>query len=105
MSSVPVPSLLPAPAASPVRSPGLSELLQRPSEIPRPTRVYVNRDLKLSQIELVGFDMDYTLALYNQPKIEELSIQATLDKLIKNKGYPEAIRALDYDPSLGIRGL
>ena len=105
MSSVPVPSLPPAPAATPDRSPGLIELLQRPSEVPRPSRVYVNRNLKLSQVEVVGFDMDYTLALYNQPKIEELSIQATLDKLIKNKGYPEAIRALDYDPSLGIRGL
>jgi HAD superfamily 5'-nucleotidase-like hydrolase len=83
----------------------LIEALQRPGEIPRPARVYVNRNLNLSQIELVGFDMDYTLALYNQSKIEELSIRATLDKLISNKGYPEAIRRLDYEPALGIRGL
>ena len=49
--------------------------------------------------------MDYTLALYNQSKIEELSIRATLHKLISSKGYPEAIRNLDYEPALGIRGL
>src|SRR5450432_473708 len=54
---------------------------------------------------MVGFDMDYTLALYNQARIEELSIRATLDKLVSAKGYPEAIRALAYDPQLALRGL
>jgi 5'-nucleotidase len=101
----PVLSPIPEPADPSVRVPGLIEALQRPGEIARPNRVYVNRNLNLSQVEMVGFDMDYTLALYNQPKIEELSIQATLDKLITNKGYPAAIRTLPYDPSLGIRGL
>jgi HAD superfamily 5'-nucleotidase-like hydrolase len=101
-------SVLPAPgeAATPnLRGLALIEALQRPGEIPRPERVYANRNLNLSQIELVGFDMDYTLALYNQPKIEELSILATLQKLVTNKGYPEAIQSLHYDPALGIRGL
>jgi 5'-nucleotidase len=97
---------LPAEAAAPdLKGLALIKSLQRPSEIPRPNRVYVNRNLNLSQIELVGFDMDYTLALYNQPKIEELSIGATLAKLIDGKGYPEAIRQLKYEPALGIRGL
>jgi 5'-nucleotidase len=101
-------SVLPVPvepAAPNLKGLALIEALQRPSEIPRPDRVYVNRNLNLSQIELVGFDMDYTLALYNQSKIEELSIRATLHKLITSKGYPEAIRALRYAPELGIRGL
>src|SRR4051794_38813637 len=97
---------LPGEAATPnLRGLPLIEALQRPSEIPRHERVFANRNLNLSQIELVGFDMDYTLALYNQPKIEELSIRATLDKLVANKGYPAAIQALDYNPALGIRGL
>lgn len=102
-SAVPLPS--PGPEAPNLKSLALIEALARPSEIPRPNRVYVNRNLKLSQIELVGFDMDYTLALYNQPKIEDLSIRATLHKLVTNKGYPEAIHELDYNPALGIRGL
>ena len=46
---------------------------------------------------MIGFDMDYTLALYHQGKLEQLSIQCTLDKLIAKRGYPEEIRALDYD--------
>lgn len=77
----------------------------QPQDIPREHRVFVNRNLRLDKIEMVGFDMDYTLALYNQARIEELSIRATLDKLVTAKGYPEAIRALAYDPQLALRGL
>ena len=54
---------------------------------------------------MVGFDMDYTLALYNQARIEELSMRATLHKLVTAKGYPAAIQALAYDPMLAVRGL
>lgn len=32
-------------------------------------------------------------------------MRATLDKLVTAKGYPEAIRALAYDPMLAVRGL
>ena len=77
----------------------------RSLDIPRASRIYVNRNLRLDEIEMVGFDMDYTLALYNQARIEELSMRATLDKLVTAKGYPEAIRALAYDPMLAVRGL
>ena len=81
------------------------ETAPRPLDIPRKNRVYVNRNLRLDRIEMVGFDMDYTLAIYDQPRIEQLSIQATLDKLCLNKGYPNEIRQLAFDPALAIRGL
>src|SRR3954464_6891633 len=83
----------------------LIESATRPADIPRQNRIYVNRNLRLDRIEMVGFDMDYTLALYNQARIEELSMRATLDKLVTAKGYPEAIRGLAYDPMLAVRGL
>ena len=83
----------------------LIESAKRPLDVARESRIFVNRNLRLDRIELVGFDMDYTLALYNQAKIEELSMRATLHKLVTTKGYPEEIRALAYDPTLGIRGL
>jgi 5'-nucleotidase len=88
-----------------VRSLALIESPKQPGEIPRSDRIYANRSLRLDQVEMVGFDMDYTLALYEQAKMEELSIQATLHKLVTNKGYPGAIADLMYDPSLAIRGL
>lgn len=93
--------------ATVARTPGLEPLdpVARSLEIPRRSRVYVNRNLRLDKIETVGFDMDYTLAIYNQARIEELSMRATLDKLCANKGYPDEIRHLTYDAALAIRGL
>ena len=64
-------------------------------------RVYVNRNLRLDKIEMVGFDMDYTLALYNQARIEELSMRATLHKLVTAKGYPAAIQRARLRPDAG----
>jgi 5'-nucleotidase len=90
------------------RVPDDAELIESATkslDIPRESRVYVNRNLRLDKIEMVGFDMDYTLAIYHQAKIEELSIQATLDKLCVSQGYPQEIRQLRYDPALAIRGL
>ena len=77
----------------------------QPLDVPRRNRVYVNRNLRLDKIEMVGFDMDYTLALYNQARIEELSMRATLHKLVTAKGYPAEIQGLAYDPMLAVRGL
>jgi HAD superfamily 5'-nucleotidase-like hydrolase len=68
-------------------------------------QVYVNRNLDLARIELVGFDMDYTLALYNQPRIEDLSIRETLRLLCETRGYPREVDQIRCDPRLGIRGL
>jgi 5'-nucleotidase len=75
------------------------------SDVPRRNRVFCNRNLRMDQIEMIGFDMDYTLALYHQAKLEELSISLTLGKLIDKWDYPEAIKSLTYDPQWAIRGL
>jgi 5'-nucleotidase len=91
--------------ARPLTAPEPAAATTRPLDIPPASRIYVNRNLRLDKIEMVGFDMDYTLALYNQARIEELSMRATLDKLVTAKGYPEAIRGLAYDPMLAVRGL
>ena len=91
--------------ARPLNAPDPAAATTRPLDIPPQSRIYVNRNLRLDKIEMVGFDMDYTLALYNQPRIEELSMRATLDKLVTAKGYPDSIRGLGYDPMLAVRGL
>jgi len=43
-----------------------------PTRIPRTRRVFVNRNLKMAGIDWVGFDMDYTLAIYNQAEMDKL---------------------------------
>src|SRR6476469_6260312 len=74
-------------------------------DVARKNRVFCNRNLRMDTIEMIGFDMDYTLALYHQDKLEQLSISLTLTKLIEKHGYPEEIRNLYYDPRWAIRGV
>ncbi|MBI5498199.1 MAG: HAD-IG family 5'-nucleotidase [Deltaproteobacteria bacterium] len=95
------------------RSPAMDpeELLQRllDAEKAQPLKtgrqVFVNRNLDLSQVSWVGFDMDYTLAIYKRLPMEELQYQLTMEKLITKKGYPAEIRNLPYDLPFVIRGL
>ena len=79
--------------------------VQRDLDISRRTRVFCNRNLRMTSIELIGFDMDYTLALYQQERLEQLSIELTLNKMVTNHGYPRDVLDLHYDPRWAIRGL
>ncbi|MBK6516723.1 MAG: HAD-IG family 5'-nucleotidase [Polyangiaceae bacterium] len=75
-----------------------------PTRIPRAKRVFANRGLKLGQVDWVGFDMDYTLAIYRQGEMDRLSVQATVAKLVE-RGYPKELIDLDYPLDFPIRGL
>ena len=79
--------------------------VKREIDISRRSRIYCNRNLRMDQIALVGFDMDYTLALYHQERLEQLSIDLTLKKLCENHGYPTGILDLSFEPEWAIRGL
>jgi 5'-nucleotidase len=77
---------------------------QKPLPISPKRRIYVNRDLKLSRCDWIGFDMDYTLAIYRQDQMDRLSVRATIEKLVA-RGYPEWILTLEYPLTFPIRGL
>ena len=72
--------------------------------IARAQRVFCNRDLRMSQIAWAGFDMDYTLAIYDQPEMDRLSIEATIKKLI-GRGYPDFIAEVPHALHFPVRGL
>ena len=74
------------------------------STLPPRARVYCNRNLRLDRIRAIGFDMDYTLAIYHQREIDRLSIQATVEKLVA-RGYPERLLSMDYRTDFPVRGL
>ena len=83
----------------------LPELAQIASTLPGPEdRIYVNRSLRLDQVQWVGFDMDYTLAIYHQDEMDRLSIEATCRKLCE-RGYPETLLGMHYRTDFPIRGL
>jgi 5'-nucleotidase len=71
----------------------------------RTERIYVNRNLKLSKIGLIGFDLDHTLAEYEGPLVEELAFDCTKGKLVEKWGYPDWVDSIRYDPDYVIRGL
>jgi len=76
-----------------------------PLHVERARQVFVNRNLRMSTIELIGFDMDYTLAIYHQRRMEQLSFELSLQKLVDSYGYPPEILQIPYDSHFAIRGL
>jgi 5'-nucleotidase len=103
-----------SPAALPstgdlLRDPELSRLLSSPGqaglELPPSRQIFTNRALRLGDISLVGFDMDYTLAVYSMRQIEELAFRMTLERLVDKRGYPAVLSSISYDHEFVIRGL
>ena len=70
-----------------------------------PRKIFVNRNLRFEQIQMIGFDMDYTLLKYRKQSIEALSYKLTVEKLIKLYGYPPELDSMVYDPAFVVRGL
>jgi len=67
-------------------------------------RVFTNRNLRMDSIQAIGFDMDYTLAIYTEA-VEELVARLALERLVTDKGYPESLLETQYDPKFPVRGL
>ncbi|MEK6628832.1 MAG: HAD-IG family 5'-nucleotidase [Bdellovibrionota bacterium] len=68
-------------------------------------KVYVNRTLNLKRIKYIGLDMDHTLIRYNTENFERLSHTTIIEKLLKSKTYPDAIKKLQFDFNFALRGL
>lgn len=70
-----------------------------------PNDVFCNRELKLDTLKAVGFDMDYTLAQYQQPAFDKLAFDGAKEKLVHSLGYPEEVLNFEYDHTYWVRGL
>jgi HAD superfamily 5'-nucleotidase-like hydrolase len=68
-------------------------------------RVHTNRNLRLESIGAIGFDMDHTLAIYDTENFNRLCFELSIERLVADRGYPEAIRGIRWDPHASIRGL
>jgi len=75
------------------------------NETPVSRQMFVNRNLHMGKVDLIGFDMDYTLAIYHLRRLEQLSYDLTVDRLIKHCGYADDIRQVPYDHSFVLRGV
>ncbi|WKY05626.1 hypothetical protein Q1695_006100 [Nippostrongylus brasiliensis] len=69
-----------------------------------PRAVFVNNELDLGNIDVYGFDYDYTLAVYTR-NLNELIYRLALQRLVTQFKYPEKIMDIPYDSEFAIRGL
>lgn len=90
---------------SPPREPSAKALRYREHRVPRRHRVFVNRNLRMTKIRAVGFDLDHTLAHYDPVPVETLAFDLTKKGLVETKGYPREVLEFAYDPQFVIRGL
>lgn len=87
----------------------LGPVTETSAEVPEPRsagvgRVFANRSLRLDHVRAVGFDMDYTLAIYHQPEMDALQARLTLQRLVA-MGYPDTLAELAVPTDFAIRGL
>jgi 5'-nucleotidase len=101
----PLPGTVPAKHGPAPREPSARALRYREHRIPRRHRVFVDRNLKMTTVRAIGFDLDHTLAHYDPVPVEELGFDLTKKKLVENRGYPREILDFQYDPQWVIRGL
>ncbi|XP_042407662.1 5'-nucleotidase domain-containing protein DDB_G0275467-like [Zingiber officinale] len=69
-----------------------------------PEGIYVNRNVRLDDIEVFGFDYDYTLAHYSG-NLQNLIYDLAKKHLVNELRYPESCLLFEYDPTFPIRGL
>ncbi|XP_075065393.1 5'-nucleotidase domain-containing protein 3 [Mixophyes fleayi] len=74
------------------------------SNLLNPSAIFSNNEMNLSDIEIYGFDYDYTLAFYSKD-LHTLIFNTARDLLINEHRYPSELRKYDYDPNFAIRGL
>ncbi|OEL30160.1 5'-nucleotidase domain-containing protein [Dichanthelium oligosanthes] len=69
-----------------------------------PQGIYVNKNVKLDDLQVYGFDYDYTLSRYTE-HLQCLIYDLAKKHLVNELKYPESCLQYEYDRSFPIRGL
>jgi len=69
-----------------------------------PKGIFANNLLRLEEVDVYGFDYDYTLALYKKT-LDGLIFNLGVKSLVEDFRYPREILDLEYVPNFAIRGL
>lgn len=75
-----------------------------PQQLINPKGVFANNEIDLNNIQIYGFDYDYTLAYYNV-SLYTLIHNLARDLLIEKYKYPTELATVEYSPKFPIRGL
>ncbi|KAL1123392.1 hypothetical protein AAG570_002473, partial [Ranatra chinensis] len=66
--------------------------------------VFACNELDLKEVQVYGFDYDYTLAVYKR-SMDYLLYDLGMENLIAQFKYPKEIKFMKYEPNFAIRGL
>uniref|UniRef100_A0A0E0ESE8 5'-nucleotidase n=1 Tax=Oryza meridionalis TaxID=40149 RepID=A0A0E0ESE8_9ORYZ len=69
-----------------------------------PQGIYVNKNVKLDDLQVYGFDYDYTLSHYSE-HLQCLIYDLAKKHLVNELKYPESCLKYEYDHGFPIRGL
>ncbi|ONM55109.1 uncharacterized protein [Zea mays] len=69
-----------------------------------PQGIYVNKNVKLDDLQVYGFDYDYTLSHYSE-HLQCLIYDLAKRHLVNELKYPESCLQYEYDRTFPIRGL
>ncbi|TRY93499.1 hypothetical protein DNTS_011709 [Danionella cerebrum] len=69
-----------------------------------PSTIYANNEVNLEEVDIYGFDYDYTLALYSSA-LDEMIYNKAREFLVEHYKYPQGIRKYEYIPNFATRGL
>ncbi|XP_023932660.1 5'-nucleotidase domain-containing protein 3 [Lingula anatina] len=69
-----------------------------------PDSIFTNNELDLADMDVYGFDYDYTLASYKE-SLHHLLYSLGTEALVTGYKYPAAIKSMKYDPQFAVRGL
>ncbi|KAJ0925873.1 putative 5'-nucleotidase [Helianthus annuus] len=84
---------------------GLSSFPEERQNIDIGQQIFCNSAVNMNSIVAVGFDMDYTLAQYKPETFESLAYYGTVEKLVRNLGYPKELLEWSFDWTYMVRGL
>ena len=73
--------------------------------IQRTRRVFVNRNLRMTGAAFIGFDMDYTLAIYDQPEMDHSVDPGDGRRSSSRAAIPSTSSTSAFDTQFPIRGL
>ena len=88
-------------------APAMLRLLERASAGADPAferRVFINRTMRMETIEVICFDLDWTLAAYDRELLHRLIFDTALVRLVDHYHYPRKSGRRSSGPTSPIAG-
>jgi HAD superfamily 5'-nucleotidase-like hydrolase len=87
-----------------VQDPNAAYITPSQPNPPNKARVFANNYLNLGSVDVVGFDLDYTLVPYTV-ELQNLIFSMAREILVEAYRYPKELNTCFFDPAFAVRGL